>query len=53
MPQQISGTLVRSYRDTVAAVTWTTDADLLVSDVHADRGGSALDQLYAWWSAHS
>ena len=27
-PQQVSGTLVCSYRDGVAAVTWTTEADL-------------------------
>ena len=28
-------------------------ANLLVSDVHADRAGPALNQLYQWWSAHS
>lgn len=52
-PQQVSGTLVCSYRDGLAAVTWTTEANLLVSDVHADRAGPALNQLYQWWSAHS
>jgi serine/threonine kinase PknH len=46
-------TLVCSYRDGVAAVTWTTDADLRVNDVHSDRFGPSLDQLYQWWSAHS
>ena len=35
-----------SYRDGLAAVTWTTEANLLVSDVHADRAGPALNQLY-------
>ena len=28
-------------------------ANLLVSDVHADRAGPALNQLHQWWSAHS
>ena len=48
-PQQVSGTLVCS--DGLAAVTWTPEANLLVS--HADRAGPALNQLYQWWSAHS
>ena len=52
-PQQVSGTLVCSYRDGLAAVTWTTEANLLVSDVHADRAGPARNQLYQWWSAQS
>ena len=52
-PQQVSGTLVCSHRDGLAAVTWTPEANLLVSDVHADRAGPALNQLYQWWSAHS
>ena len=50
-PQQVSGTLACSYRDGLAAVTWTPEANLLVS--HADRAGPALNQLYQWWSAHS
>ncbi|HWY01206.1 MAG TPA: hypothetical protein VNY55_15395 [Mycobacterium sp.] len=45
-PQQVSGTLVCSYRDGLAAVTWTTGPNLLVSDVHADLAGPALNQLY-------
>jgi hypothetical protein len=48
-PQQVSGTLV--YSDGLAAVTWTPEANLLVS--HADRAGPALNQLNQWWSAHS
>ena len=52
-PQQVSGTLVCSYRDGLAAITWTTEANLPLSDVHADRAGPALNQLYQWWSAHS
>ena len=50
-PQQVSGTLVCSYG--LAAVTWDHRANLLVSDVHANRAGPALNQLYQWWSAHS
>jgi hypothetical protein len=52
-PQQISGTLVCSYRDGLASITWTTEAELLVSAVRADRRGPTLDQLYRWWSSHS
>lgn len=52
-PQLISGTLVCSYRAGRPAVSWTTEADLLVSDVLADADGPPLDQLYDWWSAHS
>jgi len=50
-PNQVSGTLVCSYG--LAAVTWDHRANPLVSDVHADRAGPALNQLYQWWSAHS
>ena len=50
---QLTVALVCSYRDGVAAVTWTTDADLRVNDVHADRFGPSLDQPYQWWSAHT
>jgi hypothetical protein len=52
-PQQISGTLVCSYRDGLASITWTTEAELLVSAVRADQRGPTLDQLYRWWSTHS
>lgn len=53
-PQQVSGTLVCSVRaGGRAAVTWSTDADLLVTDVEADRSDRPIDQLYQWWSAHS
>jgi len=50
-PQQVSGTLVCSYG--LAAVTWDHRANPLVSDVHADRAGPALNQLDQRWSAHS
>ena len=52
-PQQVSGTLVCSYRDGLAAVTWDHRANPLVSDVHANRAGPALNQLDQRWSAHS
>jgi len=43
-PQQVSGTLVCSYG--LAAVTWDHRANLSSSDVHANRAGPALNQLY-------
>jgi serine/threonine kinase PknH len=44
-PQQISGTLVCSYRDGLASITWTTEAELLVSAVRADRRGPSRPAL--------
>jgi serine/threonine kinase PknH len=44
---------VCSVRAGRAAVTWSTDTDLLVSDVEADQNGPRIEQLYRWWSAHS
>jgi hypothetical protein len=52
-PQQISGTLVCGAPGGVSTGVWTTDADLLVSSIHAEPTGPTLEQLYAWWSAHS
>jgi hypothetical protein len=43
-PQQVSGTLACSYG--LAAVTWDHRANLSSSDVHANRAGPALNQLY-------
>ncbi len=52
-PQQISGTLLCGAQAGQPTMAWTTDTDLLVSTIHADAAGPTLDQLYAWWSAHS
>jgi hypothetical protein len=52
-PQQISGTLPCGAQAGQPTMAWTTDTDLLVSTIHADAAGLTLDQLYAWWSAHS
>jgi hypothetical protein len=43
-PQQVSGTLVCSYRPRGGHLDHR--ANLLVSDVHGDRAGPALNQLY-------
>jgi hypothetical protein len=50
-PEQPSGTLVCGFKNDVATVAWTTDGDLLVSVISADRQGPTLDDLYRWWSA--
>ena len=52
-PQQVSGTLVCGYRDTVPTLAWTDDARLLLNSVDGAGGGPNLDQLYVWWSSHS
>lgn len=52
-PQKISGTLVCGSQQSLAAVAWTNDADLLLCVARARAEGPTLDQLYAWWSTHS
>jgi hypothetical protein len=52
-PQQVSGTLVCGFHDTVPTLAWTDDAKLLLSSVDGAEDGPNLDQLYVWWSSHS
>jgi hypothetical protein len=52
-PEKISGTLVCGAQADRSTVAWTTDADLLVSSIQTGTAGPTLEQLYAWWSAHS
>jgi hypothetical protein len=56
-PQRDTSAIQRNARLQLSrrrpAVTWTADADLLLSDIHGDRSGPTLEQPYQWWSAHS
>lgn len=52
-PQQVAGTLVCGFDDSTSTVAWTTDAQLLVSEVQSGPQGPNMVQLYAWWSSHS
>jgi serine/threonine-protein kinase len=52
-PDKPSGMLLCGTRQDHPTVVWTNDADLLICVVQADQSGPTLEQLYAWWSAHS
>lgn len=50
-PTTPAGTLFCGVDGGDAVIAWTTDADLLLNVVRADR--PAMEGLYRWWSAHS
>lgn len=52
-PDQVSGMLLCATQKANPMVAWTTDAESLVSVVHADPQGPTMDQLYVWWASHS
>jgi hypothetical protein len=52
-PDRIAGTLVCGFQQSRPTVAWTTDADLMMSEVQSGPQGPNLVQLYTWWSSHS
>lgn len=52
-PNVVSGTLYCGFQQDHPLVAWTDEAKLMVSTIHAEAPGPALDQLYTWWSSHS
>lgn len=52
-PQQVAGTLVCGFQQSKPTVAWTTDADMLVSEVQSGPQGPNMVQLYTWWASHS
>lgn len=52
-PQQAAGTLVCGFQHSKPTVAWTTDAQLMVSEVQSGPQGPNMVQLYTWWAAHS
>ncbi|RZT25361.1 hypothetical protein EV589_1093 [Mycobacterium sp. BK558] len=52
-PQQTAGTLVCGFQQSKPTVAWSTDADLLVSEVQSGPQGPNMVQLYTWWASHS
>ncbi|MGE0221408.1 hypothetical protein [Mycolicibacterium sp.] len=52
-PDQTAGTLVCGFQQSKPTVAWTTDADLMVSEVQSGPQGPNMVQLYTWWSSHS
>jgi hypothetical protein len=52
-PQQVAGTLVCGFQQSKPTVAWSTDADLMVSEVQSGPQGPNMVQLYTWWASHS
>lgn len=52
-PDQVAGTLMCGFQQSKPTVAWTTDADLMVSEVQSGPQGPNMVQLYTWWSSHS
>lgn len=52
-PDQISGILFCGTQLGQPTVAWTDEANLLLSEVHADAAGPTFPELYAWWASHS
>ncbi|MDG4665399.1 hypothetical protein [Mycobacterium sp. 236(2023)] len=52
-PDQAAGTLMCGFQQTKPTVAWTTDADLLMSEVQSGPQGPNMVQLYTWWASHS
>ena len=50
-PNVAAGTLYCGIDGDKAVIAWTTDSDLLLNVVQADR--RAMESLYRWWSSHS
>lgn len=52
-PQQSAGTLVCGFQQSKPTVAWTTEANLLLSEVQSGPQGPNMVQLYTWWASHS
>ena len=52
-PQQEAGTLVCGFTQSRPTVAWSTDADLMLSEVQSGPQGPNMVQLYNWWASHS
>lgn len=52
-PEQVAGTLVCGFQQTKPTVAWSTDAEMMVSEVQSGPQGPNMVQLYTWWASHS
>lgn len=52
-PEQTAGTLVCGFQQSKPTVGWSTDAELLISEVQSGPQGPNMVQLYTWWASHS
>lgn len=52
-PDKPSGMVLCAAPQGNPSLTWTNDAELMLSTVQASVPGPTIDQLFAWWSSHS
>jgi serine/threonine kinase PknH len=52
-PDKAAGTVLCAAPQGNPTLTWTNDAEFMLSTVQANVPGPTLDQLFAWWSSHS
>jgi serine/threonine kinase PknH len=52
-PQQTAGTLVCGFQQSKPTVGWSTDENLMISEVQSGPQGPNMVQLYTWWASHS
>lgn len=52
-PDKVAGILVCGFEQSKPTVAWSTDANLMVSEVQSGPQGPNMVQLYTWWASHS
>lgn len=52
-PDKEAGTLVCGFQQSKPTVAWSTEANLMVSEVQSGPQGPNMVQLYTWWASHS
>ncbi|GAB1813220.1 hypothetical protein [Mycobacterium sp. MUNTM1] len=52
-PDKPSGMVLCAAPQGNPSLTWTNEAELMLSTVQASVPGPTIDQLFAWWSSHS
>ncbi len=51
--EQVAGTLVCGFQQSRPTVAWTTDADVMMSEIQSGPQGPNMVQIYTWWASHS
>lgn len=51
--EDTAGTLVCGFQQSKPTVAWTTDGDLMMSEVQSGPQGPNMVQIYTWWASHS
>lgn len=51
--EQAAGTLVCGFQQSKPTVAWTTDSDVMMSEIQSGPQGPNMVQIYTWWASHS